>query len=144
MQPDLKLLQGWSSHHFSGQPVPVLHYHYCNKPFSYIQSKSPCFSLKTFLFVLSQEPAKEPLPFFLTTYVYETQNLELIVTGPTEQERKQVVAYLRQGNKSLVAIGKTACVKAMKLYTLCRNVSFHESPSGQYTMNSALSVLRVC
>ena len=28
IQPDPECLQGWGSHHLSGQPVPVLHQHY--------------------------------------------------------------------------------------------------------------------
>ena len=40
VQPDLECLQGWGIHHHSGQPVVVLHHHYCKKPFPYIHSKS--------------------------------------------------------------------------------------------------------
>jgi len=39
--PDLECVQGWGTHHLSGQPVPVHHHPYCKKLIPYIQSKSP-------------------------------------------------------------------------------------------------------
>ena len=55
LQPDLGCLQGWDTHHLSGQPVPVPHHFYC-KTNKQQQKKNllistlnlPSFSLKPF------------------------------------------------------------------------------------------------
>ena len=43
LQPDLGCLQGWGTHHLSGQPVLVLHHLQRKELLPYVQSESPLF-----------------------------------------------------------------------------------------------------
>ncbi|NWW54203.1 SHAN3 protein, partial [Pedionomus torquatus] len=47
IQPGLEPLQGWGSHSFSGQPLPVPHHPHSKEVLPKIQSKSPLFQFKT-------------------------------------------------------------------------------------------------
>ena len=74
IQSDLKCLQEWDIHHFSGQPVPVPLQLYCKKFLPYILSKSLPFKFETISpCPVTTQPAKESVPFFFIAPSLDTE-----------------------------------------------------------------------